>query len=371
MVAAAHAGAVLTVDLDAIAANYALLCRTLGKAECAAVVKSDAYGLGLAPVSRRLARKGCRRFFVAQLGEAIELRAALADVADDATIYVLNGVAPGTEADYDTCRAVPMLNSLDDIAAWSAHAGRCGSTRPAGLHVDTGMARLGLSSGEVDILAAEPTRLSGVDLILLMSHLACAEERDNPLNREQRSRFDRARALLPPVPASFANSSGLFLGPEYHYDLGRPGASLYGLAPIANESNPMRQVINLQGRILQVRRVDRGMTVGYGAAHRVTRQGRIATVAVGYGDGYLRSLGNRGSGYIGEALVPLVGRVSMDLITFDVSDVPEAACRPGMTVELIGERHTADDLAREAGTIGYEILTGLGRRYVREYRGAV
>lgn len=371
MVTADHAGAILTVDLDAVAANYGFLSERVQNATCAAVVKADAYGLGLVPIGRRLARDGCRHFFVAQFDEAIALRKALTDIADDTAIFVLNGLVPGAEDEYNVHRAVPVLNSLGEIDAWSAHARKQDTVQPAILQLDTGMSRLGLTTADTDAVARDPDRLAGLDIQYIMSHLACAGSRTHPMNDEQRRSFDAALATLPNAPASLANSSGIFLGRNFHYQMTRPGAAIYGIAPVANESNPMSQTVELKGKILQIRNIDTGQAVGYGATHCVTRQSRIATVAVGYGDGYLRTLGNRGCGYLGEYCVPVVGRVSMDLTTFDVTDVPEQAVQPGMTIDLIGEHYTVDDIAKAAQTIGYEILTNLGRRYFRSYLGAV
>ena len=370
MVKAEHAGGLLTIDLDAVATNWRLLRDRVAGADCAAVCKTDAYGLGAGPVATRLAREGCRHFFVAHLDEAIALRGVLTAAGSDAPIYVLNGLVAAAAADYLAHRLVPVLNSLGDVAAWSAAAKSRGALLPAILNVDTGMARLGLPPDEAETLAGAPERLDGIALAYVMSHLACGYDRTNPLNAEQLAAFRRWRARLPAARASLANSAGIFLGPDYHVDLVRPGASLYGLAPLADESNPMAQVIRLQGKILQIRFVDRGMTVGYGATHRFTRPSRLATVAVGYGDGYLRSLGNAGTGFVGDVRVPLVGRVSMDLVTFDVTDAPESATRPGAMIDLLCDRHDVDALATEAGTIGYEILTALGRRYHRRYIGA-
>jgi alanine racemase len=364
--AAAHAGAILTIDLDAVAANWRLLRDRLGRAECAAVLKADAYGLGLAPVARRLAREGCRSFFVAQSGEALNLRALL----PEADIYVLNGLAHGAEADYAAHNLRPVLNTLDEIARWRIACRAAGAALPAVLNIDTGMARLGLAPDEVDALADEPDGLDGIRVVYTMSHMACAYARANPMNESQRRLFDAARSRLPPCSASFANSPGIFLGPEYHYDLARPGAALFGLQPQSGEPNPMAQVVRLQGKILQLRRVDRGMTVGYGATHRFAEPRLLATVAVGYGDGYFRTLGNRGSGFIGDIRVPVVGRISMDLVTFDVTDAPGREVVPGATIDIVGPRHDIDALAAEAGTIGYEVLTALGSRYHRAYLGA-
>jgi alanine racemase len=369
MAAPDPAGATLTIDLDAIAANFHILRDRLGSAACAAVVKADGYGLGATPIAARLVNEGCRNLFVAQLEEAISLRTALTEAGLDASIYVLNGIVPGTEPDFIAHRVVPVLNQPTEIDAWAQTGRARDATVPAILHVDTGMARLGLTQEDTADLARTPDRLNGIDLRYVMSHLACASEPDNPMNQLQRDRFTKIMACFRGVPGSLANSSGIFLGTDFHFAMGRPGAALYGVQPLDGEPKRMEQVINLQGKILQCRFVDTGQTVGYGATHIVARRSRIATVGVGYADGFLRSLGNRANGYIDGTRVPMVGRVSMDLITFDVTDIPEDLCRPGDTVELIGSHHGVDDLAAEAGTIGYEILTSLGARYHRRYLG--
>jgi alanine racemase len=373
MVSAEHAGAILTIDLAAIGANYRLLRDKAPGAECAAAVKSNAYGLGVEPVARTLCNEGCRHFFVAQLDEGLELRRILDALGgpetEIAAIYVLNGIERGAESEYASARITPVLNSPGEIECWAAFARRDGGWREAVIHIDTGMQRLGLTQAELDQVAADPGLIEGIEIALVMSHLACAYDRDNPQNRAQLAAFEAGRARLPAARASLANSSGIFLGPDFHFDLVRPGASIFGIAPLVRAPNPMAQVILLQGKILQVRVVDSNMTVGYGATHRVTRKSRIATVAVGYGDGYLRALSNRATGIIAGIEVPLVGRVSMDLITFDVTDVPDAACREGDYIDLISAGHDADRIAAEAGTIGYEILTGLDHRYHRRYVG--
>ncbi|MFQ5954128.1 MAG: alanine racemase [Kiloniellales bacterium] len=357
------AGAVLSIDLAAIVANYRLLCRRLGGVECATVVKADAYGLGMHRVAPALARAGCRQFFVARLDEGVALRRLMPEAA----IGVFDGALPGTEPVYREHHLMPVLNHLGQVDAWAALAARRRRPLPAILHVDTGMTRLGLEPAEVDRLAEDPGRLAGIELSYVMSHLACADEPGHEMNARQLATFTQARRRLAQAPASLANSSGIFLGPDYHFDLARPGAALYGVAPQPGTPNPMAQVINLKGKILQVRNVDSPMTVGYGATHRVTRAGRLATVAVGYADGYLRSLSNRAHAFLGDVRVPVVGRVSMDLITLDVTAAPPRAARPGQWVDLLGPRHGVDALAAEAGTIGYEILTALGHRYHRVY----
>ena len=236
------------------------------------------------------------------------------------------------------------------------------------MHIDTGMARLGLPPRELERLVADPAPLAAFDFRYLLSHLACADEPDHPMNEAQRAAFAGAVAALPRATASLANSSGVFLGPGWQFDLARPGVSIYGVNPQPAGPNPMRPVVGLQAKILQIRDVDTPQTVGYGATHRFAGPTRVATVAAGYADGYLRSLSGRGTAHIGDIAVPVIGRVSMDLTTFDVTRVPEA--RPGDMVDLIGPHHDVDALAAEAGTIGYEILTSLGRRYRRCYAGA-
>ncbi len=357
-----RAGAVLTVDLGAVARNYATLRARLEGAACAGVVKADAYGLGVARVAPVLARAACRHFFVATLDEAIALRGLLAE----AWIAVLDGPLAGAEAEFLAHRLTPVLNHLGQIEAWSRFARTHGGLE-AVVHVDTGMNRLGLPSYEVERLAAEPARLEGIRLAYVMSHLACAEERDNAMNPQQREAFDALRARLPAAPASFANSSGIFLGAAYHYDLARPGVALYGVNPTPEAPNPMAETVRLQATVIQQREVDRPQTVGYGATHRIAGPGRIATVPVGYADGYLRALSNRAFAAIGDTRVPVVGRVSMDLVTLDVSALAPEATRPGTTVDLIGGPCPVDDVAAWAGTIGYEILTSLGHRYARHY----
>ncbi|MEQ9640511.1 MAG: alanine racemase [Alphaproteobacteria bacterium] len=346
------AAATLTVDLAAIAANHARLRETAGVA-CAAAVKADAYGLGLSDVAPALARAGCETFFVAHLFEALELRALL----PDADIYVLHGCPPGTEARAAEADIRPVLCTEAQVRGWPGG--------PAALHVDSGINRLGLAADDFRRLAGDGT-LTRLDLRLLLSHLACADDPAHPMNRRQRDRFADLRALLPGVPASLANSSGIFLGPDFAFDMVRPGAALYGVNPTPGQPNPMRAVVHLQAEIQQIRRIDAGESVGYGAAFSASQPTRVAVVPVGYADGYFRCLGNRASARVAGRRVPVVGRVSMDMITLDVTAVDEAAA--GMPVELIGDAITVDELAEAAGTIGYEILTALGPRYGRVYR---
>jgi alanine racemase len=348
--------AILRVDLPAIVANWRDLVARHG-APCAGVVKADAYGLGAGPVARALRDAGCTTFFVAHLTEGMALRAAL---GAGPGIVVLNGFPPGADED---AALVPVLNHVGDVAAHAAAGSR------AVLHLDTGMSRLGLDATEQAILAQDRARLGGLRLLHVMTHLACADEPDHPLNDSQRARFAEAAARIAPgVPRSLANSSGIFLGEGFRSHLARPGCALYGINPTPGAANPMRQVAQVEAEILQVRQIAAGDTVGYGATWQAREPRRIATVAAGYADGYLRALSGRSFARLHGRTVPLLGRVSMDLTTFDVTDVPGAA--PGDRLLLIGGAgNTPDDVAARCGTIGYEILTALGARYRRAYDG--
>lgn len=352
-------GAVLRIDLAAVRRNYRALSERVGAAKVAGVVKADGYGLGAAWIAEALAAEGCSTFFVATADEALALRDTLPEV----DIHVFDGVQPGEEGEFVARRIVPVLNSLPMLELWRVH----GRGAPADLHIDTGMSRLGLDNKEVATLLAEPDRLVGVALDVVMSHLAVADQPDHPLNAQQLAAF---RSVAPRIPArrkSFANSSGVFLGPDFHFDLARTGLALYGANPTPGQPDPMAQVIRLQGKILQLRSVDAGVSVGYGATHRASRASRIATVALGYADGYPLSLSNRGTAFVGETEIPVVGRVSMDLITLDVTDVPPALLAPGQMVDFIGPHNPVDVVAERAGTITYQILTGLGTRLQRDY----
>jgi alanine racemase len=358
MVRSEHAGAILTIDLEALAGNWRALADRVEPALCAAVVKADAYGLGVAQCAPALWEAGARLFCVAHLVEGAALRAVL----PQAEILVLHGPFPGTEDEFRAHRLTPVLNDLFQIESWAKGGG------PAALHLDSGLNRLGLGTRELDLLAEEPQRLAGLEVAAILSHLAIAEARNDPMNLAQRARFAASLADLPPARASLANSSGIFLGADFHFDFVRAGAALYGVNPTPGEPNPMREVVRLQGKILSVRDIGSGEHVGYGAAYTASRPRRIATVATGYADGYLRALGNRAVAGLGGRLAPVVGRVSMDLITLDVTDAGEAA-RPGALVDLLGGAAPIDSVAEAGGTIAYELLTRLGSRFHRVYRG--
>lgn len=364
------AGGLLTIDLAAIEANWRTLSGRVVPVECAAVVKADAYGCGLASVTARLAKAGCRTFFVADLTEARRVRA----LASDATIYVLNGLSPSTAQAFADGRLRPVINGPAELAEWDAFVAGTGWRGGAALHVDTGMNRLGLSPDEAVAVSARVQ--SGTHgIALLMSHLACAEMPDHPQNDRQIRLFRELRILYRGVPSSLANSSGVFLGGgAVHCDLVRPGAGLYGVNPTPGRANPMRQVVELKGRILQVREVKRGDTVGYGAIFTAMRPSRLAIIAVGYADGLLRSAAASPGKPAAQVLVagkrcPIVGRVSMDLAAVDVTDLPDGRARRGDLATIVGGELTLDELAASLGTIGYEVLTALGHRYHRLYKG--
>jgi alanine racemase len=358
----------LTVRLGAIAANYRTYRRVAGPCAVAAVVKADGYGLGAAKLAPVLAQAGCDSFFVARLEEGIALR----PLVPQARIFVLDGAHPEAVPALIRHSLIPVLNSLEQVVAWSAAGAGTGGL-DAVLHVDTGMNRLGLPREELAILAAEQDRrLAGVKLVLVMSHLACADEPGNPMNQEQLSRFRQALAMLPPAPASLAASHGTMLSPDYHFDLVRPGVALYGADPQKPEGhasntapNLMQTAAVLTARVLQLRRIDLGECVGYAATFHAKRPSMIATIALGYADGIPRVLSNKGMAVLGGARVPVVGRVSMDLMTLDVSDLPVPP-QPGDAVELLGDHITLGEVAQRAGTNEYEILTRL-RRVPKSY----
>lgn len=354
----------LQIDLSAVQANWRRFSTLAPGCDVAAMVKADGYGLGAGEVGPALAEAGCREFFVAEPGEAIALRAVL----PDAHIFVLAGVAAGAEAVFDEYRLVPVLISLEQVDRWATHARTLGHRVTASVHVDTGMNRTGLDRHDTDALLADPGRLDGIDVVHVMSHLACADEPDHEFNVVQRERFVHVRERLTSGRASLANSAGVGLGAGYHFDHVRPGVGLYGADPTPDGRLALAPVVSLHAPVVQVRSSRPGDTVGYGATHRVTGERRLATVAAGYGDGYHRSASGRGHVAFGGRRAPIVGRVSMDLLTVDITDLPDhVRVEAGTPAELIGDTVTIDHVASAAGTIAYEVLTNLGRRYTRSY----
>ena len=367
--ALAAATGVLTVDLDAIVANWRKLEKTAVPAECAGVVKADAYGCGTGPVARALAGAGCKTFFVASLDEAVAARAAVPQAA----LYVLDGFFQNCGDAYARIDARPVIGDLNELAEWDVFCRRSGWTGGAAIHIDTGMNRLGLTLAEAQGIIP---RINAGDhgITLVMSHLACAELLNHPLNARQLAAFRDIASLFAGVPASLSNSSGVFLGAQFQFDMVRPGAALYGINPTPEADNPMQPVVDLKARIVQIRNVDKGETVGYGGTWTARRPTKLAIVSAGYADGYFRA-GSSNDGTRGAEVVvagkrcPVAGRVSMDLIAVDVTDLDKSAARRGHMVTLIGEGITVDELAHHFGTIGYEVLTSLGPRYARVYKG--
>lgn len=365
----------LTIDLDALAENWRMLRRASGRARTGAAVKGDAYGLGIEAVVPTLYDAGCRDMFVATPDEGMLAR----QFAADARIFVLSGVWPGVEQQYFSHDLVPVLASEEQIACW-ANAVALDEERPCALMVDTGMNRLGLSLEEALTLASDPTRPASFSPVLLMSHLATASDPSHPLNRRQLESFQAVARAYEGIDSSLANSPGIYLGPEYHFELTRPGIAIYGGEAVDGMANPALPVVTAEARILQIRSAKAGESVSYGAAQTLTRDSRLAIVACGYADGYHRALSGAGVplrqtaaqggvGFIGGYRVPVAGRITMDLTIFDVTDVPEGTIRAGDYIELFGSNVLLDEAARAAGTIGYELLTALGNRYQRCYIG--
>jgi alanine racemase len=352
----------LTVRLPAIVENWRAMQRLAGTATAAGVVKADAYGLGMDRLAPALAVAGCETFFVARLEEGMALR----KLCPAARIFVLDGAPADAVPALLSHRLIPVLNSLADIAVWSAVAGA--GVLDAALHVDTGMNRLGLAREELSILADEQAkRLKGINPVLVMSHLACADEADHAMNAIQRDRFRAALALLPPAPASLAASAGVLLGKAYHFDLVRPGIGLYGANPMKDGESPFRTVAVLTAKVLQVRRIDKGECVGYAATFRAGKPTMLATVAIGYADGLPRAASSRGWVAFRGVRAPIVGRVSMDLASVDITDMIEQP-RVGDSVELLGDTISLRDAADAAGTSEYEILPRLSQRVPRHYQ---
>jgi alanine racemase len=359
----------LTIDLGALADNWRKLARLASPGRCGAVVKADAYGIGLEQAAPALWSAGARVFFVAQFGEGVAARRVL---PAEAAIYVLNGLERDADpADYIQNGLKPAIGSVEELERWAGAAKRLGRASPAALHLDTGMSRLGFNSLTTLQEAMAPYgAASGADL--LMSHFVSSERPDDPINAAQIGRFVAARAAFPHLPASLANSSGMFLGPKPIYELARPGYALYGGNPTPSAANPMRPVAALTVAIQQTRWIDSGATCGYNAQWTARRRTRLATLLAGYADGLPRGAGATDARPGAEVVIagrrcPLVGRVSMDLCVADVTDLPEEATRPGVRAEFFGAAADLDEFATRSGTIGYQVLTGLGRRYGRAF----
>lgn len=353
--------ALLTIDLAAIRANWRALAERVAPAECGAVVKADAYGLGLDRVAPALRRAGAGTFFTALIEEADAAREA---VGPGPAIYAFNGAATTPEFALAAARGLrPLLNDPGQVAAARAFAAEAGRPTSCGLQLDSGMNRLGLEPAELAAILDDPQGLEGLEVALVMSHLACADEAGHPMNAAQREAFEAmtGHPRLAGIPRSLSATGGALLGADYAYDLVRPGVGLYGGHPFAEA----RPVVAVQAPVIQVRDVSEGETVGYGADWRAPRPSRVATVAAGYADGLIRAMGGRAAARWRGRALPLIGRVSMDLIALDATEAPELV--PGEAVALLDAAQGVDALAEAAGTIGYEILTSLGARYARRY----
>jgi len=355
----------ITIDLDALTANYRYCRERLAPASCAAVVKADAYGLGISRIAVALHGAGCRQFFTATHREGVALRGLL----PEAEIFVFEGVNEQSAAVICEHALVPVLIEPGQLISWSRHARDLGEPLPAVIDIDTGMTRLGFGERELRQALEQPAQFDWVDIRYVMTHLACADERDSAKVREQVRRFDRLRRLLPPAPTSIGNSAGSLLGPETAGDMVRLGLVLFGGNPYLDEYHQAEPVLRIQSRILQLRDISEPTPVGYGSTFTAPPGTRIATVGTGYADGYPWSLANRGIAVIGGHRVPVIGRVSMDLITLDVTGLPEALVQPGGVVDLIGPDISLEEVAERAGTINYEILTRLSQRARRRYLG--
>lgn len=355
----------LTIDLGAVRRNYEKLSAAVSPAKAAAVVKADSYGLGATKIAATLLSAGCRHFFVAHFCEATEIKPHL---SDEARIFVLNGLQPGNETPAAEAGIIPVLNSMEQLHLWSATARAFGRRLPAVLQFDTGMSRLGFPPEERVLLAEELRNNQDIEILFIMSHLASADDENSQQNGDQLAEMRRIAEEFPAFGICFANSGGVFLGSEYHGVLARPGIALYGGAPNNGETNPMEPVVRLDVAVIQTRTVPAGARVGYGANY-VTKTGtRLATIAAGYADGLPRSLSDRGAVYYNGVRLPIVGRVSMDSITIDISALPAGTLSLGSLVEVIGPNQTLEMLGADAGTISYEMLTSLGHRYRRQYR---
>ena len=355
----------LSVDLDALAANFRTLCAEAGTAEAAPVVKADGYGLGAGPAALRLWAEGARRFFVARVSEGERVRKALGPHRT-AEIYVLDGAPSGSLPRIAEAELIPVLNTLaqvEEASAFSGHRVRL----PIALHIDTGLNRLGLRVEEAEALAQAPGRLAGLELGLVMSHLACGPDPHHPMNRRQLEAFQAAASLFPDARRSLANSAGIFLGPDYHFDVVRPGITLYGGGPRERHDPRIATVATLEAPILQVRTVPPGESVGYDATFTARETTRVAIVPLGHADGILRALGGKGSAWFEGRRCAYLGCVSMDLVAIDVTGCETA--RPGAWVELIGPNVLVDEVAEAAGTISYELLVRLSSRAQRVYCG--
>ncbi|MDB2390259.1 alanine racemase [Alphaproteobacteria bacterium] len=364
----------IDIDLGAITHNWRYLDSLSPKSTItAAMVKADGYGLGAHHVGGALYRAGCRQLFVANLDEAASLRKHLDNInSTDAEIMVLHGCQRGQEHDMRSYRLTPVLNDLEQLSRWRLFAQNANETYPALLHLDTGMTRLGFDPDQTDWLIENKQALNGLDITYIMSHLVSGEIAEDPANASQKMLFDEHRSFFAGMKASLANSAGIFLGADFHYQMTRPGIAIYGVHPCDENSrkiepDALKSTLAWHARIIQVRSAPAGATVGYGGTYQLSRPSRIATVGVGYADGYHRSLSNKAYVNVLGHRAPVIGRVSMDSITIDVTDIPADILLKAEMVALLSDLYSIDQMANDASTIPYEILTGISRRATRSY----
>jgi alanine racemase len=353
----------IEINTKAIAQNFKTLQGMLTHGLCAAVLKADAYGFGLKEIAPLLHQEGCQNFFVAHLDEALLLRKIL----KDSQIYVLSGLLPQTSDLFIEHSLIPVLNDFGMLLEWVEHAHKLGKNLPAVLHFDTGMRRSGFDHADLNHLFENKTLLKDLNIHFVMSHLVSSHDSQDPLNLQQKDLFDALRLHFPNVQASLADTGGIYLGPKYHYDIARPGKGLFGLYSPPSGTHALRPCLKLFGRILQVRTAQQGESVGYGATHILQRHSKLATIGIGFADGYDRRLSNTGYMLIQGLKAPVVGRISMDYTVIDVTDIPESLCYVGGWAELVNETLTLDTLAHSIGTISRELSTGFGQRLSRQY----
>ncbi|WP_208441219.1 alanine racemase [Bartonella raoultii] len=357
------ATAIATINVRAIVANYETLAQYVAPAECSAVVKANAYGLGVHKIAPALYQAGCRSFFVAKIEEALQLKTIL---PENVSITLLNGLPHTAEEFVAQSGIIPVLNSWHAIEDWQKLCQKKQKKFPAIIQIDTHMNRLGLDKQEIQQLIKQPMIFEKAEIKYLLSHLSNGEDASHPSNNKQLVAFKAILAKLPACKVSFANSGGIFLGPDFHFDLVRPGIALYGVDPRGKQPTPLKPVVTLEAQVLQSRSVDAGMPVGYKESFITRRPSTLTTISIGYADGWPRILSNKGSVYFNGHKLPIVGRISMDSIIVDATDLDKKPQR-GDWVELIGSHQTLEKVATDANTIPNEILTSLGNRYQRIY----
>lgn len=347
----------LEVDLNTVASNYAILCDHLSHTQCAAVVKADAYGLGAKIISQRLYTEGCRHFFVAHLDEALAIRSLI----PEASIYVFSGCLEGTEIELMEHKLIPVLNDYGMFQRWIAYGKLHGKRLPGMLHIDTGMNRIGFDTYDLKKLTENMCILSGLQLQGVMSHLACSPDKNHPQNEKQRELFEQICTYFPKITKSLADTAGIYLGRDYHYDMVRPGKGLFGLYKAPH----LQQAFSFKARVIQVRHAKKGDFVGYGSQRTLERDSALATLGVGYADGLDRRASQNSYVLIGQHKAPIMGSLSMDYAVVDITDIPENLYHVGSWVQLTGPDQPLEDMANQFGTISRELSTRLGNRLYR------